>query len=150
MFLCVYLLVSFHFPLLVLSKDFPVSYGPSFSQQSSFPARHCGQSCGSPAAPSVSLCPAGRAPAVPSATKPPVPPPPWPSPPRSRTVALDLLRAGAGRLHRCPCASSAWHGRADEPWQLLAAKPGSRGEPTHPTLCLGALAGMLKPSKVAA
>lgn len=139
------------FSLLVLSKGFPCVSWTLLVPAVVFPGLSLGgRSHGSPAAPSVSPCPAGCAPAVSSATVPPAPPPPHPSPPRGWAVALDLLRAGAGRLCWCPCASTAWHGRADEPRQLLAAGPGSCGEPPPPTLCFRAHAAMLEPSEVAA
>lgn len=133
------------------SRVFPVSAGPFFSQQSSFLAHH--SVVGAAALWQHHLCPRAQL-AVP--LPPPQPrchlhpllpvlPLPW-----GRAVALDLLRAGAGKLRRCPCAGTAWHGRADEPRQLLAAGPGSRGEPPPPAPCLEALAGMLEASEVAA
>lgn len=149
--LCVYLGFFPSFSLQVLSKGFPCVSWTLLLPAIFFPGPILGgRSCGSPAAPSVSPCPAGRAPSIPSAAVPPGPPPPHLSPLLwSRAVALDLLGVGAGRLRRCPCAGTAWHGRADEPRQLLTAGPGSRGEPPPLALCLGALAGMLEPSEVA-
>ena len=147
---CVFICIFSPFSLLVLSKGFPCVSRALLLPAVVFPGPSLGgQSHSILAAPSVSPCPAGHAPAVPSAAVPPVPPPPHPSPLWGWAVALDLLRTGAGRLCQCPCAGTAWHGRADEPWQLLAAGPGSCGEPPPPTLCLRALAAMLKPSEVA-
>ena len=125
------------FSLLVLSKCFPSVSWTLLVPVFIFPGPSLGgRSRGSPAAPSVSPCPAVRAPAVPLAAVPPAPPP-HPPPPRGRAVTLHRLSAGAGRLRRCPCAGTAWHGQADEPRQLLAAGPGAVGSPHLPCCVLG-------------
>lgn len=129
-FLCIYLIFFLPFLLAGPEQGFSLCQLDPSSPSTCFSCSPLGgQSHSSLVAPSVSLCPAGHAPAILLAVVPPVPPPPHPSPAVGPGSALDLLMDMAGRLCWCSCAGTAWHGQADEPQQLLAGGPGSCREP---------------------
>lgn len=95
----VYMLFVFPLCLLVQSKGFPCVSWTFLLPAVVFSGLSLGGwSCGSLAAPSVPLCPAGCAPAVPSAVVPPVSPHPYLSLPWGWAVALELLSVDTGRL----------------------------------------------------